>query len=1442
MQIQQRSGSSSMDGFIKKTGAEWGDKNFDRYFRNEGKAKKPLMDQGSVDAREERILDHALSTMESFQTTEKQTFVPTFETDCKPLFVFNETGSGKSLLMSLGSADFPNGVPKSMWQFKSQRQDDSIQLRPGLRGRHKFSPGHTHSPLAGKCFEWRVVVDTRVHSRGGYRFQVYEVATNETGLRKKTTVYYGHAPQEAWSAMYSNEAPETRCNSGVKLCGVTEPAILALLDVARVNLVTQAIFRQKSYKKLSDFKERRLREFNAMANQSFYNCMLALNPEDPSEAFMQLQKNSKWQHRWNKDWTIEQVLKLPMVKELQHTYKKPGGTAESKLMIMSMFSPHYALKVTMKVFECTEKAVCKSRLYAADGGAGTHPVRLNHRRMRVDPQKFAYMRGWCRSSFAGKEGDPSSNDIQLQKIAARLYPEYCRMARKEMPTKAPMSSTEFYLFLKTGGFVNQNEETCCCGGCCDGWLNIQEFQSFIGDPFNDVTLVKERVKRLDEIKAFYNGPYRWEHLSPESEISTHCMHHALSTGHACYNVECKHKHKNTCSECNQWSVLMSEVKAELNDRYSSEMTSLGEAALSAHDDGDFDTVGVNVALAADLKEKHRCWVEQLKVYDDEQTRYVGHVVRKHNSSRAKVDQLADVTPLWIKLTIDYKQKVLSREHRQKQSNNFGKKGKSLFGLTAECEIPEDFTGELPKGFEREGDYAIYHVRVCADDADQDWWHSAQVFFTSIRLLQQALPWRVEGGYLSSDGAVNFKTLAFMVMVTQISEETGFKIKNHTFPEAGDGKDRCDRDFAGVNNVIDGYMKQEGTVMVCADDICTALESQKQDDPAAYGHIINCALKIQRPTAAVKKARKKALNTKRFATLAGSALSPMSKENMYHFEFAYDPSGSCQGVRAWAYYEPKAAGRYITMEQLLSCWKCDVQKMSEYFPIITAGTDLITGPQMKTDVKTEKGREHKKKDKAAVNAKKAEKAAKTKQEQARLEGIAASYRTSFRCFSCEKAYMREKSRNLHSKGCQPPLSFAESKEAKLSKFTHTFDTLRGHSLDQNSSSSIQVPLKELCLTSPDSTIQKLVKTGPDLIESAVASAVRALIDELIFTEEKELPMLSAGWATREACTRPNVRYCKDLVSQLCKDFDAQERINHIQISRKLKALFRDPKMHLRPSQVQSWISSEVLRRKKKVLLATAEGDSGKPEEEVLQDMLDEMIKQLEVEAKKSAKEDLRKEKQATKDKAAADRQAARERVAADRQAARERVAAEKKAARERVAAERQAARDKETAEKEAARERVPAERQAAKDKETAEKEAARERVAAEREVAKRTKEAAAVEKAVRGKATKGQGAVKKAARGEAAMGEEATLQTGTKNKRQKLIGKPAVITPVEPLVKRKQPGRLIGHAHCWVCDDEIPEAQYSHAKERCIDQERCKAAAEEKATQTRSRKRNKKYDD
>ena len=81
---------------------------------------------------------------------------------------------------------------------------------------------------------------------------------------------------------------------------------------------------------------------------------------------------------------------------------------------------------------------------------------------------------------------------------------------------------------------------------------------------------------------------------------------------------------------------------------------------------------------------------------------------------------------------------------------------------------------------------------------------------------------------------------------------------------------------------------------------------------------------------------------------------------------------------------------------------------------------------------------------------------------------------------------------------------------------------------------------------------------------------------------------------------------------------------------------------------------MLRRKKKVLLAAAQGDAGKPEEGVLKDMLGEMIKQLEVEFKKSAKEDLRKEKETAKGKKAADK--------AEQKAAREEAASVEKAAK------------------------------------------------------------------------------------------------------------------------------------------------------------------------------------
>ena len=52
--------------------------------------------------------------------------------------------------------------------------------------------------------------------------------------------------------------------------------------------------------------------------------------------------------------------------------------------------------------------------------------------------------------------------------------------------------------------------------------------------------------------------------------------------------------------------------------------------------------------------------------------------------------------------------------------------------------------------------------------------------------------------LYSDGAGNFRSLSFEIAMAKKIAKVGIRIVSHLLPEAGDGKDRVDRDFAGVN--------------------------------------------------------------------------------------------------------------------------------------------------------------------------------------------------------------------------------------------------------------------------------------------------------------------------------------------------------------------------------------------------------------------------------------------------------------------------------------------------------------------------------------------------------------------------------------------------------------------------------------------------------------------
>jgi hypothetical protein len=247
-------------------------------------------------------------------------------------------------------------------------------------------------------------------------------------------------------------------------------------------------------------------------------------------------------------------------------------------------------------------------------------------------------------------------------------------------------------------------------------------------------------------------------------------------------------------------------------------------------------------------------------------------------------------------------KPLSREQMEPQANNFGKRGKSLFGLACLFKLPSTWEGAIPEGCGREGDFLVYYVRVACDDSDQGFWHSVQVFTLALKLLKQEVPF-ITGGPLFSDGATNFKTLAFLLMLPEISKTTGISITEHILPEAGDGKDAVDRDFNAVNIAFNSFVKSPGAVMLNKDHIVEALEKAKGKKKG----IINAGYNVDRPTDKVAKEWSDCLDTAAFAALAGcrtqekGSKATKSKQDLYRMQLCWGANMEFVGMKFWAHY-------------------------------------------------------------------------------------------------------------------------------------------------------------------------------------------------------------------------------------------------------------------------------------------------------------------------------------------------------------------------------------------------------------------------------------------------------------------------------------------------------------------------------------------------------------
>ena len=207
--------------------------------------------------------------------------------------------------------------------------------------------------------------------------------------------------------------------------------------------------------------------------------------------------------------SIDELSQAPFVTGMATAYHN-AERKESKLAILSLFAPYYPYKVTESIFSCDHNDVHKARLHAAEGMAGVQLERLQHRRFKMDLQKFSFLHQWAKSTYACQDGDAGQGGVMQRKdIRLRLYDMYAKHARDEGVEPASMS--HFYDVMGEG-LEDQNSENCCCMQCIEGWNHLALMADFIQDLSNGLKSVREKSERVSQIKRFLAYDFRWKHL------------------------------------------------------------------------------------------------------------------------------------------------------------------------------------------------------------------------------------------------------------------------------------------------------------------------------------------------------------------------------------------------------------------------------------------------------------------------------------------------------------------------------------------------------------------------------------------------------------------------------------------------------------------------------------------------------------------------------------------------------------------------------------------------------------------------------------------------------------------------------------------------------------------------------------------------------------------
>ena len=89
---------------------------------------------------------------------------------------------------------------------------------------------------------------------------------------------------------------------------------------------------------------------------------------------------------------------------------------------------------------------------------------------------------------------------------------------------------------------------------------------------------------------------------------------------------------------------------------------------------------------------------------------------------------------------------------------------------------------------------------------------------------QCLPY-LDEVTLQTDGANNYDCTAFMSSVMSVFTAVGLRLVRHVITEVGDGKNLCDQDFQGAQQVMD-HARAGGMNLLNAQDMLDALNTRE----------------------------------------------------------------------------------------------------------------------------------------------------------------------------------------------------------------------------------------------------------------------------------------------------------------------------------------------------------------------------------------------------------------------------------------------------------------------------------------------------------------------------------------------------------------------------------------------------------------------------------------